>query len=351
MDSRQAAYGGAALLALVAFVVAMGFFSPGKATVVVYEPPTVATTLLQGPVELPSSTLAAVLASTPLAEKPEPVSLDAAAGATRNAVVNILCIPSGSPLKPVSGSGVLIDSRGIILTTAHIAQYFLLQDYPKKGSVSCLIRTGDPAVATFKADLIYASTEWITKNQDTLAEAKPLGTGESDFALLYATESMSGAALPRFPALPLGSKDLAAESPIVAGGYGAEFLDESEILDALSPIIDAGTVEKRYTFRKDSVDLLSVRGSEAAQVGSSGGAVTAPDATLAGLITTTSPESGLKDRSLRAITPSHIKERFKNDTDMDFDAFLRSGSPALLASSFKERMDALRQILIEAVSD
>src|SRR3989344_252919 len=49
----------------------------------------------------------------------------------RAAVVNILCITgSGGPLNSISGSGVIIDPRGIILTNAHVAQYFLLKNYP-----------------------------------------------------------------------------------------------------------------------------------------------------------------------------------------------------------------------------
>ena len=37
--------------------------------------------------------------------------------------------PKEETIKAISGSGVIIDSRGVILTNAHLAEYFLLKDY------------------------------------------------------------------------------------------------------------------------------------------------------------------------------------------------------------------------------
>lgn len=50
-----------------------------------------------------------------------------------SAVVNIFCLPSGgSPLQHgATGSGVIIDHRGVILTNAHVAQHVL---FPKSQS-------------------------------------------------------------------------------------------------------------------------------------------------------------------------------------------------------------------------
>ena len=45
---------------------------------------------------------------------------------SRSALVNILC-EATAPLRSTSGSGVIIDSRGVILTNAHIAQLFLFE--------------------------------------------------------------------------------------------------------------------------------------------------------------------------------------------------------------------------------
>ncbi|MBY0293848.1 hypothetical protein K2Q08_00780, partial [Patescibacteria group bacterium] len=48
----------------------------------------------------------------------------------RASLVNIFCLTkSGGYLYPISGSGVMITKNGIILTNAHVGQYFLLRDY------------------------------------------------------------------------------------------------------------------------------------------------------------------------------------------------------------------------------
>ena len=64
----------------------------------------------------------------------------------RKALVNIICtVSAGTVLRSISGSGVIISSKGVVLTNAHIGQYFLLSDYPSKGNTFCVIRTGSPA--------------------------------------------------------------------------------------------------------------------------------------------------------------------------------------------------------------
>ena len=53
-----------------------------------------------------------------------PVPFESIDAITRPALVNILCRPRGAgPIaSPISGSGVIIDPRGVILTNAHVAQ-------------------------------------------------------------------------------------------------------------------------------------------------------------------------------------------------------------------------------------
>ena len=38
----------------------------------------------------------------------------------------------GRLFNPISGSGVIVDSRGVVLTNAHVGQFFLLHDYPRQ---------------------------------------------------------------------------------------------------------------------------------------------------------------------------------------------------------------------------
>ncbi|MDE2021487.1 MAG: hypothetical protein KGI71_00985, partial [Patescibacteria group bacterium] len=121
---------------------------------------------------------------------PEPgeTALDVSAATLRGALVNIICyVPAGSGLHSISGSGVFIDPKGIILTNAHIAQYFLLADR----GVSCVVRSGSPAVSRYTAALAYISPSWIHTNASVLTQASPSGTGEYDFALLAINKSIT----------------------------------------------------------------------------------------------------------------------------------------------------------------
>src|SRR5688500_2914917 len=64
----------------------------------------------------------------------------------KDATVNLYCrLKAGKRTVSSSGSGIMIDERGIILTNAHVAQYFLLAG--EKGRVTgwCSVRTGSPA--------------------------------------------------------------------------------------------------------------------------------------------------------------------------------------------------------------
>jgi hypothetical protein len=88
-------------------------------------------------------------------------SLDAAGANLLKSSVNIVCVSADSRIPSISGSGVIIDSRGIILTAAHVAQLFLLQDYLGSDKVGCLIRTGSPARRAYLAEPIYVSPTWV----------------------------------------------------------------------------------------------------------------------------------------------------------------------------------------------
>ncbi|HEV8677502.1 MAG TPA: hypothetical protein VN701_01580, partial [Candidatus Paceibacterota bacterium] len=76
-------------------------------------------------VPVASASIAPSAPQTPLLS-PEQVNENA-----RASIVNILCLATGNGQEnSISGSGVIIDARGVILTNAHVGQYFLLKDYP-----------------------------------------------------------------------------------------------------------------------------------------------------------------------------------------------------------------------------
>src|SRR3989344_4602236 len=171
----------------------------------------------------------------------ESSSLDASASALRSALVNIICYaPAGSRLRSISGSGIIIDSKGIILTNAHIAQNFLLVDR----NVSCTIRAGSPATDKYKASLIYIPSSWVNANAKILTEANPSGTGEYDFALLAISKSITRDELPpSFPFIPLATSPSKIGTPVVIASYGAQFLESSQIQSSLFPTVVFGSVK------------------------------------------------------------------------------------------------------------
>ena len=106
----------------------------------------------------------------------------------RQSLVNILCTTRGGGyFRPISGSGLFISAQGVILTNAHVAQFFLLKDYIVKNNVDCIIRTGSPASAAYRAELLYLPPAWITANASQLKDEEAVGTGEDDYAFLIVT--------------------------------------------------------------------------------------------------------------------------------------------------------------------
>lgn len=271
------------------------------------------------------------------------ISLDTVASTLRSALVNIICYaPAGnSSIHSISGSGIFIDSKGIILTNAHIAQYFLLKD----SDVSCTIRSGSPAINAYKAELIYISPAWVHANSSVLSQSQPVGTGEYDFALLAVTKSTAYAVLPVvFPFIPLAEKPSAKGTPIVIASFGAQFLESSQILSSLFPTIVFGSVKEVYTFATNTIDILALGGSVAAQEGSSGGGVADASDSLVGTITTSTVEGATDTRSLSAITASYIRSEYARETGSSLDFLLNESTPVSV-TNFATQIPALESVL------
>lgn len=235
---------------------------------------------------------------------------------TRAALVNILCITkAGGYFRPISGSGVFISSAGVVLTNAHVGQYFLLKDYPTPDNVQCVIRTGSPATPKYTARLLFLSPEWITKNADQIVSQQAMGTGENDFVFLLITGTVDGSPPPtRFPYIPITTDEPAPGDPILLAAYPAGFLEGSTIEMSLYASSAVTNVTDVFTFNKDTVDLISVGGTVVSQAGSSGGAaVRTQDGALTGLIATASEGTTTASRDLRAITLAHINRSLKNE--------------------------------------
>ena len=254
-----------------------------------------------------------------------PESFDTVNTAARGALVNILCMPrDGGSLSPISGSGVIIDPRGVILTNAHVAQYVLLSE-SSAIDLSCQIRTGSPASAEWSASILYIPPVWVSAHVSEINEDHPTGTGEHDYALLLITGTLNNSSLPSsFPYLPFDTRDAIGflGDQVLGASYPAEFLGGMAAENDLYPVSSVSPINQLLTFSTDTVDVIAIGGVIEAQSGSSGGPVVNQWGRLIGIIATTSDAPTTAQRDLRAITMSYIDSDLSVQTGSDLSKFL-----------------------------
>ncbi len=308
-------------------------FKNSKATIATTSPAqpikkvsTVAATTTK-PKALPKATPTSVVAPSPTptetpkpAEQPQEVIPSADINAqARASVVNILCNVGGAgSLNPISGTGIIIDPSGIVVTNAHVGQFFLLRDYPVKNNIDCIIRTGNPARATYRAELLYFPFVWMQQNAQKIISQNPTGTGERDYSLLYITGRIDGTSLPAsFPYLsPYVGDVFNLDDEILLAGYPAGFIEGITIQTNLFASSAFGKINEIFTFKDGgAADLISIPGTILSQKGASGGAaVRSSDGKIVGLIATATQADNTAQRDLRAITMGHIDRTLTEDT-------------------------------------
>jgi len=253
----------------------------------------------------------------------------------RSSLVNILCVTAAGSLNPISGSGVIIDSKGVILTNAHVAQYILLSTRPEL-NLSCEIRSGSPARSRWKASVMYLPDAWVREHAEDIRSTRPMGTGEHDFALLAITANSDGSpATGPFPAIPFDAREAIGfvGDRVVAAAYPAEFSGGIVTQNELYAASAISTIQELFTFSEKPVDLLSLGSVILAQSGSSGGAVVNDWGRLIGVITTTSSGATTGDRDVRGITLSYIDRSLLTQKGKGLASFM-SGDPISTAINF-----------------
>lgn len=252
-----------------------------------------------------------------------------------DATVNLYCrVKSGNKTVSTTGTGVFIDSRGVILTNAHVAQYFLLTDGLSRLQSDCSVRVGSPARETYTADLLYLSPAWIAKNAAELAKRKPTGLGENDFALLYITGvQKKTAVLPAsFPTVPLESDLRFTEGdPVVFAGYPAGALNYTQIKSQLMVAVASSTIANLRTFEPGEVDIIQLAPSKVASQGVSGGPILR-NGELVGIAVTMSTRRQKEGANLRGLTLSYIDRAVRTQSGIPFLA-VYAGDLATRAST------------------
>lgn len=234
----------------------------------------------------------------------------------RGVLVNIICTTKENLFKPVSGSGVIIDSRGIILTNAHVAQYVLLQDVGV--TIECSVRTGSPARPIGTPRVLFIPDVWIQEHAHEIADQKAQGTGEYDVALLFVEAETP------LPHTPIDTTEATIQEgvSVLAGSYAAGFTGGILVQRDLFASTAITTIGTLYTFGSGSTDLFSLGGIILAQSGSSGGGVFNQAGSLIGLIVTATDALTTGERDVRALSTVYIRTFLEKHLGMSLYEFL-----------------------------
>ncbi len=109
-----------------------------------------------------------------------------------------------------------------------------------------------------------------------------------------------------------------------------------------------GSVKDVFTFGTQSVDVLSLGGSAAAQEGSSGGGVANASGVLVGTITTSTVTGATTTRALDAITASYVRAAYASETGRPLEYLLTEATTTAVAN-FALDASALESVIVNAI--
>jgi hypothetical protein len=250
----------------------------------------------------------------------------AATKSLRESTVNLFCTGTLNGFREsMSGTGVIIDPAGVVLTSAHVAQFMLLKTF------TCIIRTGSPANTAYQASLLYLPPQWIAENAYKIAESDATSTGQYDFAFVYMQNTGK-----TFPRSNITTGVPPKNDPVIIAAYPAQYLNGNTVQSDLYISSVASTLGTLYTFTEGgkTIDEFSLASSALSQSGSSGGGVArAEDGAVFGLITTQTQGDNTSQRELNAITVGHIDRSLKEFGEGGIEA-LMSGDSAQKSKDF-----------------
>lgn len=284
-------------------------------------------------------------------EKPTQPSWDELDKKVREVLVNVFCTNVLSE-KPETGSGVIIDPRGVILTNAHVAIDMLLKKHISEGNVECVIRTGDPARPTYQASLLYISPGWVTSNASYVVWEEPanLKVG-NDHAIILITSATGGGDLPSsFPYVPLHTTSTFTKGEkFLLAGYPAELLSNESKKNNLRIVTSVEDLD--FTDLSDNkANSIGFSGSPLAYWGASGGPVVQNEGKLAGVITL-GEKIDNQPTNVYAFIVSDFLKTFEQENGQTLASYL-SGNLDEVAEDFeKTKGQELEKILNKVIEE
>jgi hypothetical protein len=261
-----------------------------------------------------------------------------------NVSVNILCVKqSGNKTSLTTGSGVIISSSGVVLTNAHVAQYFLLKD----SGYNCTLRRENIPLYGFNAKPLYISESWIENNYKQITSSAPTGTGKYDYALLLITGNTNPTIpLPKFPSLKLNTTSgfLDTGNTITVSGYPGVVTYSLELAKNGKLQTEKVKVREIFTLGNNTIDVVSSTDTFLAQRGSSGGGVFKNNE-LGGIIVSVNNGSSLGKFVVNILTLDYINREIKDETGKSLSNFV-SGDLLKASTDFETDSLPLKALLM-----
>lgn len=269
----------------------------------------------------------------------------------KNVVVNTICTrKQGNAVTVSTGSGVIVSSEGVVLTNAHVAQFFIIQDHDNN-VIDCSVYKESAPSFGYKAEILYVSPDWIFENYKTISQLNAVGTGEEDYAFLHITGS-TNPTLPIPSSFPYANVDIEIKpekgDPVIAAGYPGAPSSLAEISKSGKLQVDSIYIDDVFTFGPGNIDIITTGKTHVGAKGASGGGIfSGQDVNKSNLIGTISTTQGVNgDAHINAITSSYINRDIIKDTGKNINYYLRNNLTKK-SNSFKDiYLDEFSELLI-----